>query len=139
MLAMGCREKTRANIMVPGTRPAGLYTAGAAQRRVNRQNIIVGRRVVILGSGDIGMIMARRMTLEGAQVVMVVELMSYLAGLTRNRVQCLDDFQIPLKLAHTITRIEGDERVTGVWMSRSVPFWSRKSLFPVTRFCSLWD
>ena len=100
-----------------GTRPAGLYTAGAAQRLVNRQNIIVGRRVVILGSGDIGMIMARRMTLEGAQVVMVVELMSYLAGLTRNRVQCLDDFQIPLKLAHTITRIEGDERVTGVWVA----------------------
>lgn len=95
VLAMGCREKTRANIMVPGTRPAGLYTAGAAQRLVNRQNIIVGRRVVILGSGDIGMIMARRMTLEGAQVVMVVELMSYLAGLTRNRVQCSDDFQIP--------------------------------------------
>ena len=117
VLAMGCREKTRANIMVPGTRPAGLYTAGAAQRLVNRQNIIVGRRVVILGSGDIGMIMARRMTLEGAQVVMVVELMSYLAGLTRNRVQCLDDFQIPLKLAHTITRIEGDERVTGVWVA----------------------
>ena len=117
VLAMGCREKTRANIMTPGTRPAGLYTAGAAQRLVNRQNIMVGKKVVILGSGDIGMIMARRMTLEGAQVVMVVELMSYLAGLTRNRVQCLDDFQIPLKLAHTITRIEGDERVTGVWVA----------------------
>lgn len=117
VLAMGCREKTRANIMTPGTRPAGLYTAGAAQRLVNRQNIMVGKKVVILGSGDIGMIMARRMTLEGAQVVMVVELMSYLAGLTRNRVQCLDDFQIPLKLAHTITRIEGDERVRGVWVA----------------------
>jgi pyruvate/2-oxoglutarate dehydrogenase complex dihydrolipoamide dehydrogenase (E3) component len=114
---MGCREKTRAGIMVPGTRPAGLYTAGAAQRLVNRQNIMVGKKVVILGSGDIGMIMARRMTLEGAQVVMVVELMDYLAGLTRNRVQCLDDFGIPLKLAHTITRIEGDQRVTGVWVA----------------------
>ena len=117
VLAMGCREKTRAGIMVPGTRPAGLYTAGAAQRLVNRQNIMVGKKVVILGSGDIGMIMARRMTLEGAQVVMVVELMDYLAGLTRNRVQCLDDFGIPLKLAHTITRIEGDQRVTGVWVA----------------------
>ena len=114
VLAMGCREKTRAGIMVPGTRPAGLYTAGSAQRLINRQNIMVGKKVVILGSGDIGMIMARRMTLEGAQVVMVVELMDYLAGLTRNRVQCLDDFGIPLKLAHTITRIEGNERVTGV-------------------------
>ena len=117
VLAMGCREKTRTSIMVPGTRPAGLYTAGAAQRLVNRQNIMVGKKVVILGSGDIGMIMARRMTLEGAQVVMVVELMDYLAGLTRNRVQCLDDFGIPLKLAHTITRIEGDNRVTGVWVA----------------------
>ena len=117
VLAMGCREKTRASIMVPGTRPAGLYTAGSAQRLVNRQNIMVGKKVVILGSGDIGMIMARRMSLEGAQVVMVVELMDYLAGLTRNRVQCLDDFGIPLKLAHTITRIEGDTRVTGVWVA----------------------
>ena len=117
VLAMGCRERTRAGIMVPGTRPAGLYTAGSAQRLVNRQNIMVGKKVVILGSGDIGMIMARRMTLEGAKVVMVVELMDYLAGLTRNRVQCLDDFGIPLKLAHTITRIEGNERVTGVWVA----------------------
>jgi len=117
VLAMGCREKTRASIMVPGTRPSGLYTAGSAQRLVNRQNIMVGKKVVILGSGDIGMIMARRMTLEGAKVVMVVELMDYLAGLTRNRVQCLDDFGIPLKLAHTITRIEGETRVTGVWVA----------------------
>ena len=117
VLAMGCREKTRASIMIPGTRPAGLYTAGSAQRLVNRQNIMVGKKVVILGSGDIGMIMARRMTLEGAQVVMVVELMDYLAGLTRNAVQCLDDFNIPLKLSHTITRIEGNERVTGVWVA----------------------
>ncbi len=117
VLAMGCRERTRAGIMVPGTRPAGLYTAGAAQRLINRQNIMVGKKVVILGSGDIGMIMARRMTLEGAKVVMVVELMDYLAGLTRNRVQCLDDFGIPLKLAHTITKIEGNERVTGVYVA----------------------
>lgn len=117
VLAMGCRERTRAGIVVPGTRPAGLYTAGSAQRLVNRQNIMVGKKVVILGSGDIGMIMARRMSLEGAKVVMVVELMDYLAGLTRNRVQCLDDFGIPLKLAHTITRIEGNERVTGVWIA----------------------
>jgi len=117
VLAMGCRERTRAGIVVPGTRPAGLYTAGSAQRLVNRQNIMVGKKVVILGSGDIGMIMARRMTLEGAEVVMVVELMDYLAGLTRNRVQCLDDFGIPLKLAHTITKIEGNERVTGVYVA----------------------
>ena len=117
VLAMGCREKTRASIAVPGTRPSGLYTAGSAQRLVNRQNIMVGKKVVILGSGDIGMIMARRMTLEGAKVVMVVELMDYLAGLTRNRVQCLDDFGIPLKLAHTITKIEGDTRVKGVWVA----------------------
>ena len=114
VLAMGCRERTRANIVVPGTRPAGLYTAGSAQRLINRQNVMVGKKVVLLGSGDIGMIMARRMSLEGAKVVMVVELMDCLAGLTRNRVQCLDDFGIPLKLAHTITKIEGKERVTGV-------------------------
>ena len=117
VLSMGCRERTRAGIVIPGTRPSGLYTAGSAQRLVNRQNIMVGKKVVILGSGDIGMIMARRMTLEGAQVVMVVELMDYLAGLTRNRVQCLDDFGIPLKLAHTITKIEGHERVTGVYVA----------------------
>ena len=117
VLAMGCRERTRANIVVPGTRPAGLYTAGSAQRLINRQNVMVGKKVVILGSGDIGMIMARRMTLEGAKVAMVVELMDCLAGLTRNRVQCLDDFGIPLKLAHTIVKIEGHQRVTGVWIA----------------------
>ena len=117
VLSMGCRERTRANIVVPGTRPSGLYTAGSAQRLVNRQNVMVGKKIVILGSGDIGMIMARRMSLEGAKVVMVVELMDYLAGLTRNRVQCLDDFGIPLKLAHTITRIVGNERVEGVYVA----------------------
>ena len=114
VLAMGCRERTRAAISVPGTRPAGLYTAGSAQRLINRQNAMVGRRIVILGSGDIGMIMARRMTLEGAKVEAVVELLPYLAGLTRNRVQCLDDFDIPLLLSHTLTRIEGTRRVEGV-------------------------
>lgn len=114
ILAMGCRERTRANIMIPGARPAGIYTAGSAQRLVNRQNLMVGKKVVILGSGDIGMIMARRMTLEGAQVLAVIEIMDYLAGLTRNKVQCLDDFGIPLYLSHTITKIDGYERVTGI-------------------------
>ena len=118
VLAMGCRERTRAGIMIPGTRPAGVYTAGAAQRLVNRQNAVVGKNIVILGSGDIGMIMARRMTLEGAHVIAVVELMDFLAGLTRNKVQCLDDFGIPLKLSHTVTRIVGNERVEGVYIAQ---------------------
>lgn len=118
VLAMGCRERTRAGIMIPGTRPAGVYTAGAAQRLVNRQNAVVGKNIVILGSGDIGMIMARRMTLEGAHVIAVVELMDFLAGLTRNKVQCLDDFGIPLKLSHTVTRIVGNERVEGVYVAQ---------------------
>lgn len=117
VLAMGCRERTRAQIQIPGTRPAGVYTAGTAQRLINRQNEMVGKKVVILGSGDIGMIMARRMTLEGANVVAVVELMDYLAGLTRNRVQCLEDFSIPLYLSHTITRIVGNNRVEGVYIA----------------------
>jgi thioredoxin reductase len=118
VLAMGCREKTRGNIQIPGTRPAGIYTAGSAQRMVNRQNEMVGKKVVILGSGDIGMIMARRLTLEGAKVVAVVEVMDYLAGLTRNRVQCLDDFGIPLLLSHTVTRIVGNQRVEGVYVAK---------------------
>ena len=118
VLAMGCRERTRANIQIPGTRPAGIYTAGAAQRLINRQNEMVGREIVILGSGDIGMIMARRLTLEGAHVVAVVEIMNYLAGLTRNRVQCLDDYDIPLLLSHTVTRIVGNERVEGVYVAQ---------------------
>lgn len=118
VLAMGCRERTRGNIRIPGTRPAGIYTAGAAQRLINRQNYMVGREVVILGSGDIGMIMARRMTLEGAKVRAVVELLPYLAGLTRNRVQCLDDFGIPLLLSHTITRVVGNRRVEGVYVAK---------------------
>ena len=118
ILAMGCRERTRANIMIPGARPAGVYTAGSAQRLVNRQNQMVGKKVVILGSGDIGMIMARRMTLEGAEVLAVIELMDYLAGLTRNKVQCLDDFGIPLYLSHTITKIDGYQRVKGVYFAK---------------------
>lgn len=117
VLAMGCRERTRANLMIPGTRPSGIYTAGSAQRLINRQNAMVGKRAVILGSGDIGMIMARRLTLEGAEVLAVVEIMDFLAGLTRNRVQCLDDFGIPLKLSHTVTRIVGNERIEGVYIA----------------------
>ena len=118
ILAMGCRERTRANIMIPGARPAGVYTAGSAQRLVNRQNQMVGKKVVILGSGDIGMIMARRMTLEGAEVLAVIELMDFLAGLTRNKVQCLDDFGIPLYLSHTITKIDGYQRVKGIYFAK---------------------
>ncbi len=118
ILAMGCRERTRANILIPGTRPAGVYTAGTAQRLMNRQNEMVGKKVVILGSGDIGMIMARRMTLEGAEVKAVVELMDFLAGLTRNRVQCLDDFGIPLLLSHTVVDIKGNDRVESVVIAK---------------------
>ncbi len=121
ILAMGCRERTRANIMIPGTRPAGIYTAGAAQRLMNRQNELIGKKVVILGSGDIGMIMARRMTLEGAKVSAVVELNDFLAGLTRNKVQCLDDFDIPLLLSHTIVNIKGNDRVEGVVVAQVDP------------------
>ena len=114
ILSMGCRERTRAQILIPGSRPAGIYTAGSAQRFCNVQNHIVGKEIVIVGSGDIGMIMARRMTLEGAKVKAVVEVMPYLAGLTRNRVQCLDDFGIPLYLGHTIVDIDGKLRVEKV-------------------------
>ncbi len=118
VLSMGCRERTRPNILIPGSRPAGVYTAGAAQRLINKQNAMVGKRVVILGSGDIGMIMARRMTLEGAEVIAVVEIMDFLAGLTRNKVQCLDDFDIPLLLQHTVTKIMGNNRVEGVTVAK---------------------
>jgi len=118
VLAMGCRERTRGNIQIPGTRPAGVYTAGAAQRLINRQNAMVGREVVILGSGDIGMIMARRLTLEGTKVAAVIEIMDFLTGLTRNRVQCLDDFNIPLLLSHTVTWIAGNRRVEGVKVAK---------------------
>ena len=118
ILSMGCRERTRAQILTPGSRPAGIYTAGSAQRFCNVQNHIVGKEIVIVGSGDIGMIMARRMTLEGAKVKAVVEVMPYLAGLTRNRVQCLDDFGIPLYLGHTIVDIDGKLRVEKVTVAK---------------------
>ena len=111
VLGMGCRERTRGAIGTPGTRPAGVYTAGAAQRYVNMEGYLVGRRVLILGSGDIGLIMARRMTLEGAKVLACVEVMPYSGGLTRNIVQCLNDFDIPLYLSHTIVDIQGKNRV----------------------------
>ena len=118
ILAMGCRERPRGALNIPGTRPAGIYTAGTAQRLVNMEGYLPGRRVVILGSGDIGLIMARRMTLEGAKVLCVAELMPYSGGLKRNIVQCLDDFGIPLKLSHTVVDIEGKERVTGVTIAQ---------------------
>ena len=111
VLGMGCRERTRGAIGTPGTRPAGVYTAGAAQRYVNMEGYLVGKRVLILGSGDIGLIMARRMTLEGAKVLACVEVMPYSGGLTRNIVQCLNDFDIPLYLSHTIVDIQGKNRV----------------------------
>lgn len=114
ILAMGCRERPRGAINIPGSRSAGIYTAGSAQKFVNVEGYMPGKEVVILGSGDIGLIMARRMTLEGAKVKAVVELMSYSSGLKRNIAQCLDDFDIPLKLSHTIIDIKGKERVEGV-------------------------
>lgn len=114
VMATGCRERTRGAISIPGTRPAGVYTAGVVQNFVNVRNIMVGKRVVILGSGDIGLIMARRMTLEGAEVKVVCELMPYSSGLTRNIVQCLDDFGIPLRLSCTVVDIHGKERLEGV-------------------------
>lgn len=114
ILAMGCRERPRGALNIPGFRPAGIYSAGTAQRLMNIDGYKVGREVVILGSGDIGLIMARRMTLEGARVKVVAELMPYSGGLKRNIVQCLDDYGIPLKLSHTVVGIDGKERVTGV-------------------------
>lgn len=118
ILAMGCRERTRGAIAIPGTRPAGVLTAGAAQRYVNMEGWMTGDRVVILGSGDIGLIMARRMTLEGAKVLACVELMPYSGGLNRNIVQCLDDYDIPLYLSHTVTDIRGDRRLEQVVVSQ---------------------
>nr|WP_325305100.1 FAD-dependent oxidoreductase [uncultured Dysosmobacter sp.] len=118
VLAMGCRERTRGAIAIPGTRPAGVFTAGAAQRYVNMEGWLPGKRVVILGSGDIGLIMARRMTLEGAKVLACVELMPYSGGLQRNIVQCLQDYDIPLYLSHTVTEIRGRDRVEQVVVSQ---------------------
>ena len=116
-MAMGCRERPRGALTIPGYRPAGIYTAGTAQRYVNMEGRMPGREVVILGSGDIGLIMARRMTLEGAKVKAVAELMPFSGGLRRNIVQCLDDFDIPLKLSHTVVDIKGKKRVEGVTLS----------------------
>lgn len=118
VLAMGCRERPRGALATPGTRCAGVYTAGNAQKLVNSKGLMPGRRVVILGSGDIGLIMARRMTFMGAKVLACVEIMPYSAGLTRNKVQCLDDFGIPLYLSHTIVDIRGRERLTSVVVAR---------------------
>lgn len=118
ILAMGCRERSRGALNVAGTRPAGIYSAGTAQKYVNIKGYMPGKRVVILGSGDIGLIMARRMTLEGAKVLAVCEIMPYSSGLKRNIAQCLEDFGIPLYLNHTITKIEGEKRVTGVVVSK---------------------
>lgn len=117
VFAMGCRERSRGALNIPGYRPAGIYSAGTAQRLVNMEGFLPGREVVILGSGDIGLIMARRMTLEGAKVKVVAELMPYSGGLKRNIVQCLDDYGIPLKLSHTVIDIKGKERVEGVTLA----------------------
>ncbi len=118
VLAMGCRERTRGAIAIPGDRPAGVFTAGTAQLYMNIHGYMVGRRAIILGSGDIGLIMARRMTLEGAKVLGCVEIMPYSSGLTRNIAQCLDDYDIPLFLSHTITNIKGEKRVERVTVSK---------------------
>ncbi len=118
VLAMGCRERPRGALNIPGYRPAGIYSAGTAQRLMNIEGYAVGKEVVVLGSGDIGLIMARRMTLEGAKVKVVAELMPYSGGLKRNIVQCLDDYGIPLKLSHTVVDIQGKERVTGVTIAK---------------------
>lgn len=118
ILAMGCRERTRGALNIPGSRPAGIFTAGTAQRYVNMEGYMPGKRVVILGSGDIGLIMARRMTLEGAKVLCVCELMPYSGGLARNIVQCLEDFDIPLYLSHTVTAIGGKDRVESVTVAQ---------------------
>lgn len=118
ILAMGCRERARGALNIPGYRPAGVYSAGTAQRLVNMEGFLPGREVVILGSGDIGLIMARRMTLEGAKVKVVAELLPYSGGLKRNIVQCLDDFGIPLKLSHTVVDIKGKDRVEGITLAQ---------------------
>ena len=121
ILAMGCRERPRGALNIPGFRPAGIYTAGTAQRLVNMEGFLPGKEVVILGSGDIGLIMARRMTLEGAKVKAVAELMPYSGGLQRNIVQCLEDFDIPLLLSHTVIDIQGKDRVAGITLAQVGP------------------
>ena len=135
ILCMGCRERTRGAIGTPGTRPAGIYTAGAAQRYVNMEGYLVGRRVLILGSGDIGLIMARRMTLEGAKVLACVEVMPYSGGLTRNIVQCLQDFDIPLYLSHTIVEIQAKSE----WKKPSLPRWMKTAALSLEpRWSLMW-
>jgi len=114
ILAMGCRERTRGAINIPGARPSGIYTAGVAQELINLKNYMVGEKIVVLGSGDIGLIMARRLTLEGAEVIMVAEKLPYSSGLSRNINQCLYDFDIPLLLSHTVVDIQGNGRLSGV-------------------------
>ena len=121
VLAMGCKERSRGALGIPGERPAGVFTAGTAQAYMNLYNRMPGKEVIILGSGDIGLIMARRMTLEGAKVKVVAELMPYSGGLKRNIVQCLNDFDIPLKLSHTVVNIEGKERVKGITLAQVGP------------------
>lgn len=118
ILAMGCRERSRGALNIPGFRPAGVFSAGTAQRLVNMDGLLPGKEVVILGSGDIGLIMARRMTLEGAKVKVVAEIMPHSGGLKRNIVQCLDDYGIPLKLSHTVVNIKGKERVEGITLAQ---------------------
>jgi len=125
VLAMGCRERPRGALAIPGTRPAGVYTAGTAQRMVNMEGYMPGSRFVILGSGDIGMIMARRLTLEGAQVVAMVEILPYISGLRRNLVQCVRDFDIPLHLCTTVTDVRGQERVEAVEIAQVDTRWQR--------------
>jgi thioredoxin reductase len=124
ILAMGCRERPRGAIGIPGTRPAGVFTAGQAQRMVNIEGYMPGEKIVIQGSGDVGMIMARRMTLEGAEVCAVAEMLPYTSGLIRNEVQCLHDFDIPLLLRHTVAEIHGDKRVEGVTLSEVDSVWN---------------
>ena len=124
VLGMGCRERTRAQVRLPGTRPTGVFTAGTAQRWVNVEGFMPGKRFVVLGSGDIGMIMARRLTLEGAQVERVLEIMPFLTGLMRNYVQCLMDYDIPLQLSHTVNRILGRQRVEAIESVRVDEAWN---------------
>ena len=136
VLAMGCRERSRGALNIPGYRPAGIYSAGTAQRYVNMEGRMPGKEVVILGSGDIGLIMARRMTLEGAHVQVVAELMPFSGGLKRNIVQCLDDFGIPLKLSHTVVDIQGKDRVEGVTIAQVDE--KMKSLMILMKLQKIW-
>lgn len=134
ILAMGCRERPRGALNIPGFRPAGIYTAGTAQRLVNMEGYMPGTEIVILGSGDIGLIMARRMTLEGAKVKAVAEILPRSGGLKRNIVQCLEDYGIPLKLSHTVTEIHGKEHIEGVTLARVDE--KRQPIPGTEQFCS---